>query len=214
MPSGGEGDGFDDGLFNAYFPLSRITETDDGVEICSDSGNVYNYETYVPGQPNSHNEQTCTMCNKRRSRDDRKSLLNSEWLTRSSSSSSEKDEDESAPGPEDGGGNANENESNDDAHENFPEYSCNGIQDITITGATDHLHGEAWCHYRYYGRIRPWDGLIVILRTPSHPGSPWGRWVFTGYLTGENIVGNWRQTGADVGVPTWESAFIMSKREN
>ena len=75
------------------------------------------------------------MCNKRQSRDDQKLRLNSDQLTRSSSSSSEKGEDESAPGPEHGGGNANENESDDDAHENFPEYSCNGIQDIIITGA-------------------------------------------------------------------------------
>jgi hypothetical protein len=31
---------------------------------------------------------------------------------------------------------------------------------------TDEPHGQAWNHYTFYGRVRPWDGLIGILRKP------------------------------------------------
>jgi hypothetical protein len=58
-----------------------------------------------------------------------------------------------------------------------------GVQDILVTGEvrathtcdrvwfliiiqTDGRHGDAWGHYRFIGRVRPWDGLIVLLRTP------------------------------------------------
>jgi hypothetical protein len=42
-----------------------------------------------------------------------------------------------------------------------------------------------------------------------------GRWVFTGYVVGaQNFVGTWRAIGvADAGIPTWESAFTVSRRE-
>lgn len=101
---------------------------------------------------------------------------------------------------------------------------------------TDLCHGQAWSHYLFYGRVRTWDGLIVILRVPVS-GAPLcvfalfydlttlatflfqrfaqGGWVFTGYLVGgQNLVGNWRATEQDVGVPAWEGPFVMSRRDD
>lgn len=43
---------------------------------------------------------------------------------------------------------------------------CTGVQDIIFTGETEERHGDAWCHYLYYGRLRPWDGLIVLVGVP------------------------------------------------
>lgn len=64
-----------------------------------------------------------------------------------------------------------------------------------------------------------WDGLIALVRVPrpttGHENRSLGRWVFTGYVVGaQNFVGTWRAlNNEDVGVPTWESAFCMSRRE-
>jgi hypothetical protein len=47
-------------------------------------------------------------------------------------------------------------------------------------------------------------------------GAYLGRWVFTGYVVGaQNFVGTWRALRSeDVGVPTWESAFTVSRRDD
>ncbi|KAF7976205.1 hypothetical protein HWV62_7390 [Athelia sp. TMB] len=96
---------------------------------------------------------------------------------------------------------------------------CDGIQDMLLTGETDIAHGQAWNHYIFYGRIRTWDGLIALVRVPRRvtglENPALGRWVFTGYVVGGvNFVGTWRALNhEDVGVPTWESAFCMSRRE-
>lgn len=68
--SGGEPEGFDDGICNAWFPVDttfyeerekgelRVVHTDSGTDSC--------YTTWVPGRPNGHSEDTCTLCERRR----------------------------------------------------------------------------------------------------------------------------------------------------
>jgi hypothetical protein len=73
----------------------------------------------------------------------------------------------------------------------------------------------AWGHYRMLGRVRKWDGLVAIVRTPSAPGRT--RWVFRGNLHfGMTIVGTWRGminiAGQARAIP-WEGAFAMSRRD-
>ena len=62
-----------------------------------------------------------------------------------------------------------------------------------------------------YGRVRPWDGLIGILRVGHLPST---NYLFVcGYLVGENnFVGEWRVAAADPLRPAWGSAFVMSRR--
>lgn len=43
---------------------------------------------------------------------------------------------------------------------------CHGVIDVAFTGLTEKRHGDAWCHYMYYGRLRFWDGLIVLVGVP------------------------------------------------
>ena len=43
---------------------------------------------------------------------------------------------------------------------------CDGIMDIVFVGETDTRHGQAWHPYRFYGRVREWDGLIALARIP------------------------------------------------
>ncbi|KAF4573635.1 hypothetical protein EYR36_008153 [Pleurotus pulmonarius] len=91
---------------------------------------------------------------------------------------------------------------------------CNGVRDILILGSTDPPHALAWHLFVFRGRIRPWDGLVGILRVSKDRYL--GDAFFYGYIVGgKNFVGNWRNVGAetDAGVPAWEGPFSMSKRE-
>lgn len=61
IPTGGERNGFDDGLADAWMPKIRVKENAGKCTI-TDGRMVTEYETFVPGKPNSHNEDTCTAC--------------------------------------------------------------------------------------------------------------------------------------------------------
>ncbi|KAK7055324.1 hypothetical protein R3P38DRAFT_3253402 [Favolaschia claudopus] len=99
------------------------------------------------------------------------------------------------------------------AHDPTRVPPCTGIRDIIFTGATDLCHGQAWNHFTFYGRVRLWDGLIVILRVSPKPQL--GTLFFYGFVVGgHKFVGNWRVASQDVGVPAYESAFSMARRED
>ncbi|KAJ7231864.1 hypothetical protein B0H12DRAFT_1146219 [Mycena haematopus] len=109
-----------------------------------------------------------------------------------------------------------ETETDDDstppAHDPARMPPCTGIQDIIFTGATDLRHGQAWNHFDFYGRVRLWDGLVTLLRVSPDPRI--GTLFFYGFIVGgHKFVGNWRVTGQDVGVPVYESAFSMARRD-
>ncbi|OBZ78982.1 hypothetical protein A0H81_01315 [Grifola frondosa] len=76
--------------------------------------------------------------------------------------------------------------------EEYIENECNGIRDIILTGETSQHHGQAWHHYRFYGRVRKWDGLVTLVRVPVHVPQL-GVFIFRGYFVGNaNFVGSWR----------------------
>jgi hypothetical protein len=59
---GGADDGFDDGVRNAWFPEgATFHESSRGAEVRT-CGHDFKYERFVPGQKNSHDPQTCTLC--------------------------------------------------------------------------------------------------------------------------------------------------------
>ena len=131
----------------------------------------YRYETVLPGRPSSHNEDTCAYCQQRYERDEAERRRQMEELE---------------PLFEEAGvGRSHDDEVDmDDAlsegtSDDMPEYDqpiedeaytyggpCTGVQDIVFTGLTEERHGNAWCHYMYYGRLREWDGLIVLIGVP------------------------------------------------
>ncbi|KAF9461899.1 hypothetical protein BDZ94DRAFT_1322969 [Collybia nuda] len=99
------------------------------------------------------------------------------------------------------------------AHNRRKVLPCDGIKDIVLFGATDERHGQAFNHFTYYGRVRPWDGLVGILSKARDDS--YGYLFFYGYLVGgKNFVGNWRITSEDANGPVWESAFAMSRRDD
>jgi len=116
---------------------------------------------------------------------------------------------------------------------------CNGVLDIALVGEvstliisrlnharsrthvlqTDYKHGQAWNHYRFYGRVREWDGLVALVRIPAQQhliAQGLGVWVFSGYIVGgRNFVGTWRSlSGHDPRFPTLESSFAMTRRDS
>jgi hypothetical protein len=224
--TGGQRDGFDDGLANAWLPPNRIFESEGKVVVTDPEARQSVYETYVEGKPNSHDEEVCEACvidrqNKDAAMRDRSAALSQPpamdsaiediFVSCGLGADDNMDVDDMDSGSE---SDPYESDTEECIHN-----SCSGIQDLLFTGETDLSHGQAWNHYIFYGRVRTWDGLIALVRVPRHVNGSehgyLGRWVFTGYIVGaQNFVGTWRAIGvADVGIPTWESAFTVSRRE-
>ncbi|KAI0640141.1 hypothetical protein C8Q77DRAFT_1214451 [Trametes polyzona] len=98
-------------------------------------------------------------------------------------------------------------------YEEYIETECNGIQDIIITGEVLPHHGQAWHHYRFYGRVRKWDGLIVLVRIPTEMPMIM-RQIFRGYLIGnKNFVGSWRMYNENRQAIPLEGPFALSRIE-
>ncbi|KAJ7590229.1 hypothetical protein C8J56DRAFT_937145 [Mycena floridula] len=89
-----------------------------------------------------------------------------------------------------------------------------GIADILVTGSTGARHGAAWGYFDIIGRVRPWDGLVILLRTPRNPEQSYlGTWIFRGYVHNQNFVGRWRETSTAANLIGYEGGFVVSKIE-
>ncbi|KII89697.1 hypothetical protein PLICRDRAFT_39834 [Plicaturopsis crispa FD-325 SS-3] len=95
--------------------------------------------------------------------------------------------------------------------EDTVEHQSSGISDILVTGESN--RDEAWGKYKYIGRVRPWDGLVVLLRMfqGNRVQARADRWIFKGYLHDGSLVGRWRETATGVGMIGLEGGFAMSK---
>ncbi|KAE9401285.1 hypothetical protein BT96DRAFT_992174 [Gymnopus androsaceus JB14] len=88
-------------------------------------------------------------------------------------------------------------------------YFEDKLNDILVTGKTSDEDGEAWGHYIIVGRVRLWDGLVALLRTPRDPTrSELGRWLFRGYIHNRNLVGHWRETSTPPQLVGYQGGFV------
>lgn len=87
------------------------------------------------------------------------------------------------------------------------------IRDVIIVGETEEPYASAWRGYKYVGRVRPSDGLIVLVREPAEDHTDQlGRALFRGYVISScNFVGRWRSISVGEQPAEWESIFSMSK---
>ncbi|EPQ53003.1 hypothetical protein GLOTRDRAFT_122335 [Gloeophyllum trabeum ATCC 11539] len=93
-------------------------------------------------------------------------------------------------------------------------HRSSGVSDIILTGETEHARGVAWGRYKFVGRVRAWDGLVCLLRTPADADSAvLGCLVFRGYVQGGNFVGVWRDVNTSLEVGGWECGFVMTRDE-
>jgi hypothetical protein len=211
-------------VFRCFTRACRLQES---LHLTDRTGTTYKYETFVPGRQNSHDPWTCTTCTQRRESGD--SSLDDDVAM--SSIRGDYEADFAAAGL------GREPDNDFCGTENVFDRTCYGVQDVIITGTvrlypclfqncfhlfypphllqTESRHSTAWGHYLFLGRIRRWDGLIAFVRVAaaSHRNSAeLGRWVFTGYLDGgEIITGSWRICGTEAGLPGLEGPFHMSK---
>jgi hypothetical protein len=126
--TGGKNDGFDDGLFNAYFPPMHSQESDGSVNVTDSKGNQAYYETFVPDHPNSHNVDTCEMCSRANEEKDRE--IRMKLRSPNYNIESEFESMGLGAGSDEDGDNSSDDQSDDNAF-----GPCDGIQDIIVTGA-------------------------------------------------------------------------------
>ncbi|KAG6830636.1 hypothetical protein H0H87_007471 [Tephrocybe sp. NHM501043] len=89
---------------------------------------------------------------------------------------------------------------------------CDGIRDIIVVGEPDTPHARAFGAYFYYGRVRRWDGAIVLVRV-GKDNPDLGIMVFYGNIVGgHTFVGKWRWGGTDPGEPNLEGPFCLGRR--
>ncbi|KAG8933634.1 hypothetical protein FRC02_011457 [Tulasnella sp. 418] len=82
------------------------------------------------------------------------------------------------------------------------------VLDILLTG-TGH---SAWGSFTLRGRVRPWDGLVTLLKEYSGPQSR-GQWLYRGYIhAGGNWVGRWRDTVTQLEYCGYEGVYAMRAR--
>ncbi|KAI6037967.1 hypothetical protein EDC04DRAFT_2068919 [Pisolithus marmoratus] len=93
------------------------------------------------------------------------------------------------------------------------DLSSREIRDVIIVGETEEPYASAWNGYKYIGRVRPSDGLVILLREPHDLHTDQlGRALFRGYVTSScNFVGRWRSISVGEQPAEWESIFSMSK---
>ncbi|KAF5379763.1 hypothetical protein D9615_005748 [Tricholomella constricta] len=187
----------DEDFLNAWLPpRTSIRSFEDAIEVSDpDAGLHTRYETFIPGSKGPYSESVCE-------------TLETPWIPDIMDSMDDETEfpqtstasivDPSTTYIDD-----------DDEHEDTLEQKSSGVCDILITGETSQQHGDAWGHYKIIGRVRPWDGLIVLLRSPRDPEQAHlGEWVFKGYLHDQNLVGRWREKFVPVTSIGFEGAFV------
>ncbi|KAI0035162.1 hypothetical protein K488DRAFT_43975, partial [Vararia minispora EC-137] len=214
-------DPVDQGIWQAYMPSRwHCVYDSESITIFDANGKRSKYVTHVPGQPSSHNPETCKMCLSRATAaedtaqtDVDISALGTDDASIVDAAASDVDMVMSDVGESD---EAEEDEEGGDFEVSDWIDNCSGIQDIIFTGETDHEHGLAWGQYKVFGRLRAWDGLIALVRIPSNPN--FATWVFRGYLHYESVfVGSWRgmtnMHNATTDVP-WEGPFVMARRRD
>ncbi|TFY66405.1 hypothetical protein EVG20_g4681 [Dentipellis fragilis] len=213
-------DPLDDGIRNAWFPTVQMLENNDKCIVMDTNHDDFRteHELYIEGRPNSHSQDTCHICGG-----------SSGMMSQVAPSSYQDpelqtmqiDADVDEPQHADfedlfeyaGLGGSSGLESSEDGDEY--EASCSGIRDIIFTGETDPKHGTAWGRFTFLGRVRPWDGLVALVRLPGGRADQPGRtrWVFRGYIHyGQALVGSWRGLTQDIDSIPWEGPFVASRR--
>ncbi|WFC98446.1 hypothetical protein MYAM1_001173 [Malassezia yamatoensis] len=70
---------------------------------------------------------------------------------------------------------------------------------------------SAWGRFLVRGRVRIWDGLVVLLK--EYGPERQGRWLYRGYCdTGNKLVGRWRDAYTPSTLRGYEGPFFLNRR--
>jgi len=197
LPPGNDASDWGDDILNAWLPRGIIVRhVEDALEVFDPATEcTVRYETFFPDRPAPYSKRACER-------------LQTSWTT--------VEGEEIADGSPDIGAVSAEEVpciDDDDEFEDVVMHQSSGVSDVLVTGVTDECHGKAWGRFSYLGRVRPWDGLISLLRIPMDPANAHlGRWIFKGYIHDQNFVGRWRETHSNLDTIGFEAGFVMCKR--
>ncbi|KAF8071573.1 hypothetical protein FPV67DRAFT_882445 [Lyophyllum atratum] len=197
------GDLGDEDFLNAWLPPRiSVTALEDAIEVFDpDTGLNTRYETFTPKREAPYSNSACAR-------------LHRPWVSGHMDVTDEAAPQEGHPAFISGASSTSYID-NEDEYEDILSQKSSGVCDILFTGETDLRHGDAWGHFKLIGRARPWDGLIVLLRSPRDPEQTnLGEWVFKGYLHDQNLVGRWRERFTPVDMVGFEGAFVLRKTES
>ncbi|VDB88321.1 unnamed protein product [Peniophora sp. CBMAI 1063] len=90
------------------------------------------------------------------------------------------------------------------------ELNESAVTDISVTGVTPPDFGAAWGAYRFKGRVRISDGLIVLRRDPIGSSAASPAWLFGYVLGSRQLVGRWHVGSPGTETP-WEGVFGLWK---
>ncbi|TFK33451.1 hypothetical protein BDQ12DRAFT_738768 [Crucibulum laeve] len=195
-------------VLNAWLPRGiRINHLEDAIEALDPaSERRTRYETFLPRSVAPYSKAACEKLER----------LETRWI----SDDSDEEIAEDISGVELGSANPDANFpdasyiNDDDEYADMVLHRDSGISDILVTGETGEYYGNAWGHYNIIGRVRSWDGFVVLLRTPRDENQQYlGTWIFKGYIHGRNFVGRWRETSTPVDMIGFEGGFVVCKTE-
>ncbi|KAF8903700.1 hypothetical protein CPB84DRAFT_1961070 [Gymnopilus junonius] len=199
----GLGDQWGDDILNAWLPRGlTFSHSEDAVEAYDPTtGHTTRYETVIPGKAALYSSMSAS------------EKLSKAWISRASDGEIADDCATSPVSPSEIGPDSDTVDDDDEYYDTMSQLSS-GVSDILITGKTGEHYGEAWGHFTIYGRVRPWDGLIALLRIPSNPTQQdLGSWVFKGYVHGQNLAGRWRETSTPPNFIGYEGGFVVYKTD-
>jgi hypothetical protein len=198
MVPGTDETGWGDDILNAWLPRNvTVRQLEDAIELYDPAtGQRTRYETFFPNRPLQYSKAVCDK-------------LPTSWT-----SGSLDDEDISDSESESGALEAEQVTSIDDDNKYLDtvEHLPTGVRDILVTGKTSDVHGDAWGHFTFLGRVRSWDGFCVFIRIPKNPDEThFGRCIFKGHIHEDRLVGRWRETSTSVHHFGWECGFVVCK---
>ncbi|KAL4065503.1 hypothetical protein V8B97DRAFT_2025765 [Scleroderma yunnanense] len=85
------------------------------------------------------------------------------------------------------------------------------VRDVIVVGETEEPYATAWNGYKYIGRIRPSDGLVVLLREPVSHHALTKTLFLMGCIDEPDASARWRSISNGEQPAEWESIFSMSK---
>ncbi|KZV63421.1 hypothetical protein PENSPDRAFT_757963 [Peniophora sp. CONT] len=84
------------------------------------------------------------------------------------------------------------------------------VTEVLLTGVTPANFAVAWGSYRFQGRVRMSDGLVILRRDPVGFGAATPAWLFGYVLGSRRLVGRWHVGSLQNETP-WEGVFGLWK---